>query len=94
MLKCNTVSPTDTCVFNITELMSMFIQLVLIVSIATWSAVTYGDYIYPTWTTSVGWCLALSSLLPIPVTAAIKIFTANEINIKQVEFLFVIAYNI
>ena len=60
------------------------LQLILIASVATWSAVTYGDYIYPAWTTAVGWCLALSSLLPIPVTAAIKIYTSTGTSLKNV----------
>ena len=39
--------------------------------------VTYGDYSYPSWALGLGWTLALCSLIPIPVTAIIKVSQAK-----------------
>jgi len=44
-------------------------------SLANWSGVAYGNYKYPPWAEFLGWCIALSSMLWIPVVALYKIIT-------------------
>ncbi|CAL1263692.1 unnamed protein product [Larinioides sclopetarius] len=35
------------------------------------TAITYNDYIYPTWSIGIGWIIAMCSITPIPVVAAV-----------------------
>ncbi|XP_041357442.1 sodium- and chloride-dependent glycine transporter 1-like [Gigantopelta aegis] len=48
----------------ITPAIILFIWLF---SVTTLGPVTYGDVIYPTWAIVFGWCLAVCSIIPIPV---------------------------
>ncbi|XP_046551277.1 sodium- and chloride-dependent glycine transporter 1-like [Haliotis rubra] len=43
----------------------------------------YGDYIYPTWATVVGWLISLASLLPLPVVFIWTIVNRHETTLKQ-----------
>ncbi|XP_067649642.1 sodium- and chloride-dependent creatine transporter 1-like isoform X2 [Haliotis asinina] len=43
----------------------------------------YGDYIYPTWATAVGWLISLASLLPLAVVFIWTIVSRHETKIKQ-----------
>ncbi|GBL90459.1 Sodium- and chloride-dependent glycine transporter 1 [Araneus ventricosus] len=35
------------------------------------TAITYNDYVYPTWSIGIGWIIAMCSITPIPVVAAV-----------------------
>lgn len=41
------------------------------------SPVSYGEYTYPQWSVVVGWFIAMCSLIPIPLCAAIQLYKAK-----------------
>ncbi|CAD5124741.1 DgyrCDS13010 [Dimorphilus gyrociliatus] len=46
---------------------------IIIFNLATSQGAEYGDYTYPVWGDCIGWFITLSSILPIPIVAAIKL---------------------
>lgn len=55
-----------------------FISPLVIVAIIIFSFINsegakYGEYTYPFWGDGIGWCITLSSILPIPIVAVIKL---------------------
>ena len=44
----------------------------------------YGDYVYPAWTSTFGWMLAAASIVPVPIVAAVQLYTAEGLTFKQV----------
>ncbi|ESO00977.1 hypothetical protein HELRODRAFT_192511 [Helobdella robusta] len=50
------------------------ITFIFITNIVTHTPASYGDYTYPTWAIIMGLCLALSSILVIPLMAIIELF--------------------
>ena len=47
--------------------------------IADWSGIKFGkDYKYPDWAEGVGWLLAFSSMITIPIGAVHTIYRANK----------------
>ncbi|KAL0188918.1 hypothetical protein M9458_016017, partial [Cirrhinus mrigala] len=49
--------------------------LVVIASIVTSGDLKYDDYIFPSWSNTVGWFIALSSMLSVPIYAIYKFLT-------------------
>jgi hypothetical protein len=52
---------------------------VWIFSLVSYSRAKYGDYEFPLWGELVGWALALSSILCIPVYAIYYLITSKEV---------------
>ena len=49
----------------------------MIFGFVMYEPLTYDDYVYPTWANVVGWCLALSSMLCMPVGAVYGLLRAE-----------------
>ena len=63
--------------------------LLLFQTALTWTMLqftgpTYGDYVYPAWTSTFGWMLAAASIVPVPIVAAVQLYTATGLTFKQV----------
>ena len=56
-------------------------------SLINYERFKYKDYVYPWWGELLGWLMALSSMLIIPIYAVYKIFTTDG-TIKEVILLF------
>ncbi|XP_072027465.1 sodium- and chloride-dependent GABA transporter 2-like [Amphiura filiformis] len=48
-----------------------------IFSVATWEPLTYNDYVFPVYGEAIGWFLALSSMLVIPISVIVKFLLAR-----------------
>jgi len=59
------------CYYVLTPVGVLFI---LIYSFIQYNEVTYGDYIYPSWATALGWLMTIVVVLGIVVTAIIQVF--------------------
>ena len=59
-------------------------QGILIFSLIRYKRASYGEYTYPGWADGVGWCLALSSVLPIIIVAAVHLYQAEGDTLKAV----------
>ncbi|XP_056393937.1 sodium- and chloride-dependent neutral and basic amino acid transporter B(0+)-like isoform X2 [Hyla sarda] len=60
----------------------MFISPALLLAILLWSLITfeaptYGSIKYPTWGTALGWCMIIFCLIWIPIVAIVKIIRAK-----------------
>lgn len=53
------------------------LQCILAFTSWDYSGNNYGDYAYPGWANSLGWCITFSSVICIPVTALVKILRAE-----------------
>ena len=62
------------------------LQVVAVAIMNDFSTPSYGDYTYPPWAIGFGWCLAVVSLLPIIITALLRLIKANG-NILQVNWV-------
>lgn len=51
------------------------VQLVVIASIVTSGQLTYDEYVFPYWADMLGWSIALSSMLFVPIYAIYKFFS-------------------
>jgi hypothetical protein len=58
---------------------------VALYSLINYERFKYKDYVYPWWGELLGWLMALSSMLIIPIYAVYKILTTNG-TIKEVFF--------
>lgn len=55
----------------------LIIIIVWIFTLVHHKPVTYGDYTYPDWAISIGWIVAVFSLLPIPIGVVYTIWTGD-----------------
>ena len=69
-----------TCSFLCTPLF----QTALTWTMFKFTSPTYGDYVYPAWTSKFGWTLAAMSVVPFPIVTAIQLYTPAGLNFKQV----------
>ncbi|GFS85328.1 sodium- and chloride-dependent glycine transporter 2 [Nephila pilipes] len=46
------------------------------------TAITYNDYVYPSWSIGIGWIIAMCSITPIPIVGAVILFKEKG-NFKQ-----------
>ena len=71
----------------------VFIMAIILFSLATWEGVKYDGHPYPVWAEVIGWFMAASSMVWIPVMFVYALLNAKG-NIKQVfmEYDFVITY--
>ena len=61
----------------------MHIQVIWLFNLIDFRAPSFGDYEFPSWSLSLGWALAATSILPIPIWAIIKLCTAEGANITK-----------
>ena len=75
--KKNTTSHSDSCSSppSLCLLWFPWEQVVVIASIVTSTGLTLDDYVFPPWSNVVGWGVALSSMLFVPVYAVYKFFS-------------------
>lgn len=83
MLSKNTlffnIKISETKQFNLKQSIGVY-------SLIKYERFTYKDYVYPWWGEVLGWCMAFSSMLAIPVYALYKIIT-NKGTLKEVIIL-------
>lgn len=63
------------------------IIFVLIFTFVTHTPVTYNEYVYPDWSISIGWLLALVSLAPLPGVAIYQIYHGQGTILERVREL-------
>lgn len=60
------------------SLLSSSLQGIFLFHLVNYKPLTYNNvYVYPWWGEVIGWCLALSSMLCIPVSLLYKLFRAK-----------------
>ncbi|ELT92925.1 hypothetical protein CAPTEDRAFT_144422 [Capitella teleta] len=64
-----------------------FILCIMIFGFSSWEPLKYEDYVYPSWANVIGWSIALSSILCIPVLAVIQITRTPGTLRERVKFL-------
>lgn len=74
---------TKSCYFTNTFLTLILFQFVVIASTLTASRLKYDDYTFPYWSNILGWGLAMSSMLCVPLYALYK-FLSIPGTIKEV----------
>lgn len=52
---------------------SVSLQFILIFTVIQYKPITYNDYVYPSWSLVIGFAMALSSVICIPIYALFKI---------------------
>merc|ERR1712076_244857 len=62
------------CIAYFYVLTPVGVLFILIYSFIQYNEVTYGDYIYPSWATALGWLMTIVVVLGIVVTAIIQVF--------------------
>lgn len=51
----------------------LFLLFIIIYGLIGYEPLSYEDYIYPTWANVLGWCIAGSSMIMIPLMAFYKL---------------------
>ena len=69
-------------------------KLVFSMSIINWRPATLGSYEYPLLANALGWVLAMSSLLPIPIVAIIVLLKADGEGMREVSVEFKYNYTV
>ena len=59
-------------------------QAILGFSFAKYERAKYGDYEYPSWADFLGWIMVMAAILPIPIVAFYKWYTADGDDWKEV----------
>lgn len=59
-------------------------QFILIFTVIQYKPITYNDYVYPNWSLVIAFCMALSSVICIPVYAIFKIAMSDGTTILEV----------
>ena len=70
----------------------IFPQFVVIASIVTSTGLKYDDYTFPAWSNVVGWSIALSSMLFVPIYAIYK-FISVPGTFKEVSMFYGVLYH-
>jgi hypothetical protein len=60
------------------------VLMMIIFSAVQMDSPSYGDYVYPPWARGVGWCIAMISIVPIPLVALVKVMNTPAPTIWQV----------
>ena len=65
-------------------------QIITVYNLVAMGRPYYGDYMYPNWAVGLGWCIAVSSLLPIPICFLFELLkhegTLTEVRQKRMKF--------
>ena len=64
-------------------------QVITVYNLAAMGEPYYGDYKYPAWAVMIGWCIAVSSLIPIPVCFVLELLR-HEGSLIEVSVLIVV----
>ena len=70
--------------FDVTK---CYLQGIMMFGFVMHEPLKYEDYTYPAWANIVGWCLALSSMLCMPVFAVVSILRAKGSFLEVRSFL-------
>lgn len=55
----------------------LFLLLIIINGLIGYEPLIYNDYVYPTWANTIGWAIAGSSVIMIPLVALIQILSVR-----------------
>ncbi|XP_067649480.1 sodium- and chloride-dependent GABA transporter 3-like isoform X2 [Haliotis asinina] len=61
----------------------LFLVVICCYSFYSYRPPKYGDYIYPTWATAVGWLISCSSLLPFPIVFIWTVYKTQGATMKE-----------
>lgn len=61
-------------------------QVILIVSWARYEPLTKGSYTYPEWANAIGWIIAMTAILAVPVVAVAQILMKLFVEYKDLDF--------
>ncbi|XP_048245862.1 sodium- and chloride-dependent betaine transporter-like isoform X2 [Haliotis rufescens] len=61
----------------------LFLIMICCYSFYSYRPPKYGDYIYPTWATAVGWLISFSSLLPLPTVFIWTVYNTQGATMKE-----------
>lgn len=60
------------------------LQFILIFTVIQYKPITYNDYVYPGWSLAIGFSMALSSVVCIPIYALFKISRSPGATFREV----------
>lgn len=63
------------------------VQFILIFTVIQYKPITYNDYVYPGWSLAIGFCMAMSSVICIPIYALYKISRSPGATFREVQYL-------
>lgn len=66
-------------------LLSLYLQFILIFTVIQYKPITYNDYVYPGWSLAIGFLMAMSSIICIPIYALYKIAKSEGTTFLEVE---------
>ena len=59
-------------------------QFILIFTVIQYKPITYNDYVYPGWSLGIGFCMAMSSVICIPIYALYRISRSPGATFREV----------
>ena len=59
-------------------------QTIIVAQLAQWAGISYQKKAYPAWAEFLGWCLALASMILIPLFAILQYIKAKGYGVEQV----------
>lgn len=60
-------------------------QFILVFTVIQYKPITYNDYIYPGWSLAIGFAMALSSVICIPIYAIYKVVRSPGATFREVQ---------
>lgn len=73
------LTPPPVCLLSV--------QFILIFTVIQYKPITYNDYVYPGWSLAIGFCMAMSSVICIPIYALYKISRSPGATFREVQYL-------
>lgn len=67
------------------SILSLSLQFILIFTVIQYKPITYNDYVYPGWSLAIGFAMALSSVVCIPIYALYKISKSPGATFREVQ---------
>uniref|UniRef100_A0A671X5X7 Transporter n=1 Tax=Sparus aurata TaxID=8175 RepID=A0A671X5X7_SPAAU len=64
----------------------VIISFILIFTVIQYKPITYNDYVYPGWSLAIGFCMAMSSVICIPIYALYKISRSPGATFREVQY--------
>lgn len=65
----------------------IFLLFIIVYGLIYYEPLRYEDYIYPAWANVLGWCIAGSSMLMIPIIGLYKILTTPGTFVQRIKIL-------